>query len=113
MAWKDGDDVVIGGAQIRAARALLNWTATQLAQESGVCRMTVQRFERCDGKPPYSGSTLVQVQEALERSGVEFIGKADNQPGVRMRRAIIGAKNPKRLHYLSRKEKTRSTEKLK
>jgi transcriptional regulator with XRE-family HTH domain len=105
MPSKDGEDAVIGGAQIRAARALLNWTATALARQSGVCRMTVQRFERCDGKPPSSGSTLLQVQQALERSGVEFLGAANNQPGVRIRCAMMGAKNHERLHHLSSKKK--------
>ncbi len=51
---------MIGGAQIRAARALLDWSAGELAERSGVARMTVQRFERCEGVPPGWKSPYLQ-----------------------------------------------------
>ncbi len=58
--------------QIRVARALLRWSARQLAENAGVHVTTVQRME-C-GYGPVAGTvqTLAKVQRALEDAGVEF-----------------------------------------
>ncbi len=80
---------MIGGAQIRAARALLDWSAGELAERSGVARMTVQRFERCEGLPPGWKSTMLAVKQTLEKAGIEFIGTPEKRPGVR-----LSVKNP-------------------
>lgn len=78
---------MIGGAQIRAARALLGWSAAELAKRSGVTRFTIQRLEGHDAVPPSRSQTLEEIQRALESAGVEFIGSPGNGPGVRMRPA--------------------------
>jgi len=78
---------MIGGAQIRAARALLNWSAEKLAESTGITRQTIQRLEQYDAVPPSRSQTLEEIQRALESAGVEFIGLPDNGPGVRMRPA--------------------------
>jgi hypothetical protein len=39
------------GAQIRAARALLRWSAADLVRESGVSHATIHRAEAVNGKP--------------------------------------------------------------
>jgi DNA-binding XRE family transcriptional regulator len=75
---------MIGGAQIRAARALLNWPAEVLAKTVGVTRQTIQRLEQHDGLPPSRSQTLEQIQRAFEAAGVEFIGTPDDGPGVRL-----------------------------
>ncbi|MDE2163780.1 MAG: helix-turn-helix transcriptional regulator [Alphaproteobacteria bacterium] len=75
---------MIGGAQMRAARALLNWSAAELAKRSGVTRFTIQRLERYDAVPPSRSQTLEEIQRALEAAGVEFIGSPDEGPGVRL-----------------------------
>lgn len=75
---------MIGGAQIRAARALLNWSAEILAESVGVTRQTVQRLEQYDGLPPSRSQTLDDIQRAFEAAGVEFIGTPDERPGVRL-----------------------------
>ena len=75
---------MIGGAQIRAARALLGWTAADLADQSGVTRFTIQRLEQSNGLPPSRSQTLDEIQRALEAAGVEFIGTPDDGPGVRL-----------------------------
>ncbi len=72
-------------AQIRAARALLDWRQEDLAKASGVGTATIQRIEKSDS--PISGyvSTVVRVQTALEKAGVLFIDNDDTAGiGVRL-----------------------------
>jgi transcriptional regulator with XRE-family HTH domain len=75
---------MVSGAQIRAARALLDWTATRLAEESGVSRMTVQRFEKSDGIPRGRLECRQAIQVALEKAGITFSGSPVKMPGVRL-----------------------------
>jgi len=71
-------------AQVRMARAAVNWSLDQLAQAAGVHRNTIHNFE--SGR--YSGSPekLRAVRQALQQAGVEFIGDAENA-GVRLCKA--------------------------
>ena len=64
---------MIESAQIRAARALLDWRQEDLSKASGVGTATIQRIEKNDG--PITGyvSTLVRIQAAFERAGIVFI----------------------------------------
>ena len=73
------------GQQIRAARAMLRWTAAELARNAGVAWRTVQRAEAEDGVPPMHVATLQKIQRALEAGGIEFTS-GGNGPGIRMRR---------------------------
>jgi transcriptional regulator with XRE-family HTH domain len=77
---------MITGAQIRAARAALGWSATRLANATGVAMKTIARLEQVDGLPPSRSRTLVVVQKVLEGAGIEFIGTPDDGPGIRIRR---------------------------
>ncbi len=73
-------------AQIRAARALLDWRQEDLAKASGVGTATIQRVEKSDS--PIGGyvSTVVRIQTALEKAGVVFIDE-DNAAGIGVRLA--------------------------
>lgn len=71
--------------QIRAARALIRWTALDLAESSGIAISTIKRYELMDGVPAGNVKTLVAIQQALEGAGIEFIGSPDDGPGVRLR----------------------------
>ena len=75
---------MISGAQIRAARAALAWSAQELSDRSGVSLRTLLRFEQVDGVPPSRSSTLIDVQKALEAAGIEFIGTSEDRPGIRI-----------------------------
>jgi len=75
---------MIGGAQMRAARALLSWSAETLAEKVGVTRQTIQRLEQYDGLPPSRSQTLDETQRAFEAAGVEFLGSPDDGPGARL-----------------------------
>ena len=74
---------MIYGAQVRAARALLGWTAKELAQKANVGVSTVQRIENAAGPPNVYGSNLASIQSALEAAGIEFTN--GDAPGIRMR----------------------------
>ncbi len=70
---------------IRAARALLHWSARELAEHSGVHITTIQRMERSKG--PLRGSTesLRKIENAFGIARVEFL-QDDDRPGVRLDR---------------------------
>jgi transcriptional regulator with XRE-family HTH domain len=74
---------MITGAQIRSARAALNWSAEELARRVGVSLRTIQRFELVDGIPASRSSSLMEVQSSLEAAGIEFIGSPTDRPGIR------------------------------
>lgn len=57
--------------QIRAARALLGWDQTRLAEAAGVSVITVKRFEASDAA--VSAETLGKIRGAVESAGVEFV----------------------------------------
>jgi transcriptional regulator with XRE-family HTH domain len=72
----------VKSAQVRMARAALNWSLQQLSEAAGVHRNTISNFEtgRYAGEP----ATLEAIRTALEAAGVEFTN--GDQPGVRMRK---------------------------
>ena len=72
--------------QLRAARALLNWTAGELAERTGVHISTVQRMERHDGQVRGNAATVEKILAALEASGIEFMNDEGRQ-GVVLRTA--------------------------
>lgn len=67
--------------QFRAARALLGWSQTKLAERAGMSLPTVKRFETGHGAnvSPEAGQAL---QAALESAGIEFTN--GDAPGVRL-----------------------------
>jgi len=76
---------MITSCQIRAARALINWSARELADKSGVGVATIRRMELADGVPSSNAQNLELIQKSLEGLGVEFIGTPEDRPGVRLK----------------------------
>ena len=74
---------MITSAQLRAARALLDWTREQLSNESGVGISALMRLESSGGVPSGNIKTFESVQKAFESAGIEFIGSPDQGAGVR------------------------------
>lgn len=66
-------------AQVRAARALLDWSQGQLADEAHVGRQTIVRFEKGDHTP--NDVVILAIQAALERAGVVFIPASEGIDG--------------------------------
>jgi transcriptional regulator with XRE-family HTH domain len=78
---------MVTGPQIRAARALLGWTADQLAERSGVSPATVWRAENAEGVPSIRAQNLFLLLRTLEQGGVRFIDAEGGEGvGVRLRR---------------------------
>jgi transcriptional regulator with XRE-family HTH domain len=74
-------------AQIRAARALLRWSAEDLARQSALSVATVRRAELSDGGTSMTAANDLAVRRALEAAGVEFIDENGRGAGVRLRNA--------------------------
>jgi DNA-binding XRE family transcriptional regulator len=72
--------LMITARQVRAARALLGWTQETLAETALVSLTALKRLESENELRVYE-STRVQVQRALERSGIVFIS-SDRGDGV-------------------------------
>ncbi len=75
---------MLTSAQIRCARAALGWSAQELADKSGVVRRTIASIEGQIGVPSANSGTLLKIQATLEAAGIEFIGRPDDAPGIRM-----------------------------
>jgi hypothetical protein len=74
------------GRQLRAARALLGWDQAKLAKTARVAIGTIRRMESFDAAINSQTGTLYNVQQALERGGIEFLN--DERPGVRLRMPV-------------------------
>jgi transcriptional regulator with XRE-family HTH domain len=72
--------------QLRAARALLNWSRTELAVAAGVSGETVNRAEGLR-RDQASAEARAKLRAALESAGVEFIAENGGGSGVRFRKA--------------------------
>jgi transcriptional regulator with XRE-family HTH domain len=74
----------VTSAQVRMARAALNWTVRDLAEASGLHRNTITNIEvgRYAGDP----ETLARIQRVFRQAGVEFIDENGGGPGVRLRK---------------------------
>jgi transcriptional regulator with XRE-family HTH domain len=72
-------------AQIRAARALLGWSQTQLARRAGLGLATLQRIERDEGIEKGKFSTVIKIQKALEQAGIHFTEDDTGEIGVRLK----------------------------
>jgi hypothetical protein len=72
------------GAQIRAARGLLQWTALDLAQASALGVNTVRRAEAVNTETSLTAANEIAIRRAFEAAGVEFTN--GDQPGLRLTR---------------------------
>ena len=78
-------DQSLSGAQIRAARALLRWSAEELARKASLGHNTIKRAEANNGKTALTTANELAIRRALESAGVEFTN--GDQPGVRLSKA--------------------------
>jgi transcriptional regulator with XRE-family HTH domain len=76
----------LSSSQIRAARALIKWSAEELARHSSVSLRTIRRAELAERHPRMTASNDLAVRRALESAGVEFIEENGGGPGLRLRK---------------------------
>ena len=82
--------MAVTSAQVRMARAALNWTVRDLAEATGLHRNTISNIEvgRYSGDP----ETLARIEAVMKRAGVEFLNENGGGPGVRLRKAASSKK---------------------
>ncbi len=76
-----GAHLILTGSQCRAARELLGLSKKGLAEQAGVDRRRLTRFE--DGTDTTRFPVRAKIRAALQAAGVEF---TDEAPGVRLRK---------------------------
>ena len=74
------EEKTITPAQFRAARALLDWSRSELGAKAGYSLPTVQRVEK--GGAKVSDEVHEKLKAALEAAGIEFTN--GDAPGVRL-----------------------------
>lgn len=74
---------MIDVAQLRAARALLNWKISDLTEKAGVLINTISSIEREKTQP--RRDTMEKIQKAFEDAGVEFMPDS----GVRLKNRVV------------------------
>lgn len=80
----------LSSAQLRAARALIRWSALDLAKASKVGVATIRRVEVVEGVIPVTVANEAALRSALETAGVEFIDENGGGPGVRLQKPSKG-----------------------
>ena len=77
------------GAQIRAGRALVKWSAADLASASGLGIATINRAEKDDGKPlKLTVANQAAIIGAFGRAGVILVAENGEGPGVRLKKSL-------------------------
>ena len=73
---------IIVPAQVRAARALLEWSQEDLARAANVSVTTVRDFK--SGRRPTEASSMREIQRAFDNEDVVLLpGNSEGGPGVR------------------------------
>lgn len=76
---------MIEAKQIRAARALLEWSQDDLVKRTGLSLTTIRRMEDSSIGPGRSSADNVGVvQRVLQEAGIQFIPENGGGAGVRM-----------------------------
>ncbi|MEM7426298.1 MAG: helix-turn-helix transcriptional regulator [Pseudomonadota bacterium] len=68
--------------QSKAARALLSWSQTDLADAAGLGLSTIKDYESGRRKP--HARNLSKIDEAFTAKGIEFLNGNDGSKGVRL-----------------------------
>jgi transcriptional regulator with XRE-family HTH domain len=84
------------GAQIRAARGLLNISVAELASQTGLAINTIRKAEATNDVAAITPANTNLIRKTLEEAGVHFIDADALGPGVRLR-------NPKPMKLRNRR----------
>jgi hypothetical protein len=94
MNKSSGERIPLSSAQLRAGRALIRWSAEDLARASAVGLTTIRRAELTEGETSMTAANNLAVRRALEAAGVEFIDENGGGPGVRLQKS--GKEKPRK-----------------
>lgn len=75
--------------QVKAARALLGWSQSDLAKEAGVSTPTIKERESVGGIFAGYPQTAHAVRVAFETAGIEFIFEGITGEGVCLRKGFF------------------------
>ena len=79
---KRSEDGFLTGAQIRAARGILNWSVRDLAEATALSPSTIRRLEETDGVSPVPRESAIEIKNSLRSAGIEFLFPPSGKPGV-------------------------------
>jgi hypothetical protein len=79
---KRSDDALLTGAQIRAARGILNWSVRDLSEATAISPSTIRRLEETDGVPSVPKESAAEIKNSLRSAGIEFFIAPSGKPGV-------------------------------
>lgn len=72
----------ITGAQIRAARAFLDWSVRELASETGVGTATISRYEKTKGTRVSRPGYKERIAHVFKEKGIRFVRSEDGDIGL-------------------------------
>jgi DNA-binding XRE family transcriptional regulator len=75
---------LITAAQIRAARGLLNWSQSHLAQEAGIARRTVNAAETETAET--KAETIDKITRVFRSNGIRFVSSEAEEGVIMVRR---------------------------
>jgi transcriptional regulator with XRE-family HTH domain len=75
---------MITSGQCRAARALLKWTQSELAEKADLARSTIKDFE-AEKRTPHAPN-LAEIERVLTAAGIEFTN--GDAPGIRRHKRV-------------------------
>jgi transcriptional regulator with XRE-family HTH domain len=87
---------VLTGAQLRAARGLLNLSVSELAERTGLGINTIRRAEATNEPVRSTAANIKLLISTLESAGVIFIPADRLGPGVRLKTAKPMPLQPRR-----------------
>lgn len=77
--------VTVTGAQLRAARGLLNMSVMDLSERTGLAINTIRKAERTNGQADVTAANTRLLVSTLEAAGVVFIAPDTLGAGVRLK----------------------------
>lgn len=78
---RKGSRAIVSIPELRAARALLGWSQTDLAEKAGLSVPTIKRMES-EGVIPVSEEARERARLALETAGITFLARQKGRLGV-------------------------------
>jgi PAS domain S-box-containing protein len=85
LATQHAATIRLTGAQLRAARGMLNWSVKQLAARTGISSAIIRRLEEYDEALPMTNETMEILRRTFSDGGIEFLFPLVGKPGARPR----------------------------